>query len=65
MTILRITMWVMKLLMKKSREKILIELEYSNLTLKNIDEKDFIDHDMEEIKSFLQKSKNIKISLIG
>ncbi|MGH4125700.1 MAG: DivIVA domain-containing protein [Clostridium sp.] len=30
-------------------------LECSNLTLKNIDEKDFHNHDMEEIKSFFAK----------
>ena len=42
--------------MNKIRDrKNIIESEYSNLTLKNIDEKDFHNHDMEEIKSFFAK----------
>jgi len=32
-----------------------IDLEYSNLTLKNIDEKDFHNNELEEIKSFFAK----------
>ncbi|MGV8983763.1 DivIVA domain-containing protein [Clostridium sp.] len=40
---------------KKIEEKNVIESEYSNLTLKNIDEKDFHTQDMEEIKSFFAK----------
>ena len=50
---------------KRIDEKEAIESEYSNLTFKNIDEKDFHNNDIEEIKSFLQKSKNIEISLNG
>jgi cell division initiation protein len=33
----------------------IIESEFSNLMLKNIDKKDFNDHDVEEIKSFFAK----------
>ncbi|MGH4140966.1 DivIVA domain-containing protein [Clostridium sp.] len=40
---------------KKVEEKSIAESEYSNLTLKNIDEKDFNTQDMEEIKSFFAK----------
>jgi len=40
---------------KKIDAKNIVESEYSNLTLKNIDEKDFHDHDMEEIKNFFAK----------
>ncbi|MBU3190538.1 DivIVA domain-containing protein [Clostridium bowmanii] len=40
---------------KKIEENDIIESEYSNLTLKNIDEKDFNTQDMEEIKSFFAK----------
>ncbi|MBU3142264.1 DivIVA domain-containing protein [Clostridium sp. CF012] len=40
---------------KKIDTKNIVESEVFNLTLKNIDEKDFHDHDMEEIKSFFAK----------
>ena len=40
---------------KKIDTKNIVESEVFNLTLKNIDEKDFQDHDMEEIKSFFAK----------
>lgn len=40
---------------EKIDRKNIIESEYPNLTLKDIDEKDFINHDMEEIKSFFAK----------
>lgn len=40
---------------KKIDTKNLVESEVFNLTLKNIDEKDFNNHDMEEIKSFFAK----------
>ena len=39
----------------KIEAKNLVEAEVFNLTLKNIDDKDFHDHDMEEIKSFFAK----------
>ena len=45
----------MILIDKKIAAKNIIESEFSNLTLKNIDEKDFNDHDVEEIKSFFAK----------
>lgn len=40
---------------EKIEEKNIIESECSNLTLKNIDEKDFHTQDMEEIKNFFAK----------
>ena len=40
---------------KRSERETNIESEYSNLTLKNIDEKDFHSNDLEEIKSFFAK----------
>ncbi len=40
---------------KKINNNIIATTEYSELNLKNIDEKDFHDHDLEEIKSFFVK----------
>ncbi|MBZ9688035.1 DivIVA domain-containing protein [Clostridium estertheticum] len=40
---------------KKIDTKNIVESEVFNLTLKNIDEKDFHNHDIEEIKSFFAK----------
>jgi cell division initiation protein len=40
---------------KKSNSEIAAPSEYSNLTLKNIDERDFNDKDLEEIKTFFAK----------
>ena len=40
---------------KRSERETNIDSEYSNLTLKNIDEKDFHSNDLEEIKSFFAK----------
>lgn len=40
---------------KKSHSEIEAPSEYSNLTLKNIDERDFNDKDLEEIKTFFAK----------
>jgi len=40
---------------KRLEEKNIASTEYSNLTLKNIDEKDFHSDDMEEIKNFFAK----------
>lgn len=40
---------------KRSQKEISGESEFSNLTLKNIDEKDFQSNDLEEIKTFFAK----------
>ncbi|MEK6263308.1 MAG: DivIVA domain-containing protein [Clostridium sp.] len=40
---------------KVSHSEIEPELDYSNLTIKNIDERDFNDKDLEEIKTFFAK----------
>jgi len=40
---------------KRAHSEAAIDLEYSDLEIKNIDEKDFQDHDIEEIKSFFAK----------
>ena len=39
----------------KSDGEVAIDLEYSNLTLKNIDEKELQGNEIEEIKSFFAK----------
>lgn len=44
-----------EIISKNNEEKVNVELEYSNLTLKNIDEKDFNDHELEEIKNYFAK----------